>query len=149
MLRLRAGYSAKHEPRMEMTPLLDVIFLLLTFFIYSIVLTVRAQVLPVSLPALTTGQTAQDVKVAGITVDARGDLFLNRQPVTRQELEARLGELSRQPEPPAFYLAIDAEQGQVDRGPLLIELIELLRKLKIENVNIVGAPGGTGEANPK
>lgn len=141
MLRLRTHYSTTHEPRMEMTPLLDVIFLLLTFFIYSIVLTVRAQVMPVKLPALTTGQTAgDDVKVAGVTVDAKGGLFLNRQPVTHQELEAKLGELARQPQPPAFYLAIDAGQGEIDRGPLLIEMIELFRKLRIDNLNIVGAP---------
>jgi biopolymer transport protein ExbD len=125
---------------MEMTPLLDVIFLLLTFFIYSIVFTVRAQVMPVKLPALTTGQRAADAKIAGITVDRAGKLFLNQKPVTREELESGLRALATQEKPPTFYLAVDAEQGQVDRGPLLIEMIELFRKLKIENLNIVGAP---------
>ena len=129
-----------HEPRVEMTPLLDVIFLLLTFFIYSLVVTVRAQVLPVKLPALTTGETAADVKIAGITVDHKGDLFLNREPVSRVELETRLRELAAQADPPAFYLAVDAEPGQVDRGPILIDMIELLRKLKIEDLSIVGSP---------
>ena len=140
MLRPRLRYSPTHEPRVEMTPLLDVIFLLLTFFIYSIVLTVRAQVLPVQLPALTTGETARDVRIAGVTVDRAGKFFLNREPVMRDELERRLRELAAEPQPPAFYLAIDAEPGVVDRGPILIEMIELFRRLNIHNVNIVGSP---------
>jgi biopolymer transport protein ExbD len=140
MARPRTQYAPAHEPRVEMTPLLDVIFLLLTFFIYSLVVTVRAQVLPVKLPALVTGETAADARIAGITVDGAGRLFLNQQPVTRAELKDQLRLLAGGPQPPAFYIAIDAQPGEVDRGPLLIDMIELFRKLKIEDLNIVGAP---------
>ena len=42
-------------PRVEMMPLIDVVFLLLTFFIYSFVMMVRAEVLPVVLTPLGTG----------------------------------------------------------------------------------------------
>ena len=38
-----------HDTRVEMMPLIDVGFLLLTFFIYAMVLMVRAEVLPVPL----------------------------------------------------------------------------------------------------
>src|SRR5690606_8300025 len=49
-------FVRRHDlaPRMEMIPLIDVIFLLLTFFIYSLALMVQAQVLPVALPPITT-----------------------------------------------------------------------------------------------
>lgn len=130
----RHGY----EPRMEMTPLLDVIFLLLTFFIYSMVLTVRAQVLPVTLPAITAGEVPADAQIAGITVDAAGQLFLNRKPITREELEASLKELSEREKPPAVFIALEAGSDAVDRGPIFIDLIDTMRRLGIENFNVVG-----------
>ena len=131
-----------------MTPLLDVIFLLLTFFIFALVVTVQAQVLPIRLPELTTGETARDAKIAGVTVDGSGNLFLNREPVTRQQLRERLKELAALPQPPAFYLAIDAGEGEVDRGPILIEAIEMFRSLGIKNLNIVGQPRARAEERP-
>jgi len=42
MRRLIRSNSDDWAPRIEMTPLLDVVFLLLTFFIFSLVLMVRA-----------------------------------------------------------------------------------------------------------
>jgi biopolymer transport protein ExbD len=143
MLRQRLRYADTHQPRVEMTPLLDVIFLLLTFFIYSIVLTVRAQVLPVKLPALSTGEIAQGVQIAGITVDLGGRFYLNQQLVTRTELEARLQEMAARPDPPRFFLAVDAQSGSIDRAPILLEMIEMLRRLKIEDFSIVGRPAVT------
>ena len=129
---------------MEMAPLLDVIFLLLTFFIYSFVLTVRAEVLPVNLPSLSAGQAAADREIAGITIGRGGGVFLNRKPITRRGLERRLAEWADRPEPPAIFLALDTEAGGVDRGPILIDLIDTLRRLGIEEFQIVGRPGPNG-----
>ena len=46
---MRPLRRSEHETRVEMMPLIDVVFLLLTFFIYAMVLMVRAEVLPVPL----------------------------------------------------------------------------------------------------
>lgn len=131
-------HSQGFEPRVEMTPLMDVVFLLLTFFIYSIVMTVKANVMPVSLPTLTTGQEAKDHNIAGVTVDRAGHFFLNRNQVSRDQLEEELSKLSQQDPAPQFFLAVESAAGEVDRGPLLIELIEMFRRLKIEKFSIVG-----------
>ena len=80
--------------RVEMLPLIDVVFLLLTFFIYSMVVMVRAEVLPVTLNPLATGAPATPDQVQAITVDHAGNLFLNRQPVGRDNLDVRLAELA-------------------------------------------------------
>ena len=39
------------EPRLELTPLIDVVFLLLTFFVFAMVLSARLEVTDVRLPA--------------------------------------------------------------------------------------------------
>ena len=128
------------EPRIELTPLLDVIFLLLIFFIYALVLTVEAEVLPVRLPSLGSAEAAERAEIAAITLDADGDIFLNREPVTRDELEATLRDLALQPNPPQVFVAI-SEEGNVDRGPAFVQLVDLVRQAGFEQVNIVGQPG--------
>jgi len=127
------------SPRIEMMPLIDVIFLLLTFFIYSMILMVRAEVLPVKLMTLQTGKQATPTQVQAITIDGSGDLFFNRKPISEVELDQRLRELAQQTDPISLYLAMEA-QGSTDRGPTLIRLIDQIREAGIEDFVIVGQP---------
>ncbi len=128
------------EPRIELTPLLDVIFLLLIFFIYALVLTVEAEVLPVRLPSLGSAEAAERAEIAAITLDADGEVFLNRRPTPRDELKSTLRGLALQPNPPQVFVAI-SEEGNVDRGPAFVRLVDLVREVGFEQVNIVGRPG--------
>ena len=137
------------SPRVEIMPLIDVIFLLLTFFIYSLISMVRAEVLPVQLQALTTGEQAEPAVVVAVTIDAQGGLYLNRAPIDRGALDQRLSQIAQSENKPRLFLAMedtgDVEPGAagvVDRGPLLIELIERVRKAGIEDFSIVGDRAG-------
>lgn len=132
--------TALPEPRIEMAPLLDVIFLLLTFFIYSLVMTVRASVLPINLPNLTTGEATDSAKIATITVDAAGRFYFNGDAITWGDLEAKIKSIAALDEPPAVFLALDTAASDVDRGPILIDMIELMRKHGVKQFNIVGQP---------
>lgn len=60
------------EVRLEMTPLMDVIFLLLTFFVFSLVMMIRADVLGVTLPRLATGVNARTGPSITVTVARDG-----------------------------------------------------------------------------
>lgn len=137
-MKRHAVASTAYEPRIEMTPLLDVIFLLLTFFMYSLVLTVRAQVLPVNLPTLTAGQVPAEAEIAAITVDAAGKFYLNTKPMNFDTLKQQLADLGKQTKPPVVFIALDAKAGDVDRGPSLIRLIDTLRTVGLPNFYIVG-----------
>lgn len=129
----------KYVPRVEMTPLIDVIFLLLTFFIYSWLLTVHAEVLPVKLTTLASGKPAEAAMLKVVNIDGHGHLFLNREPVSAEALGRMMAEVARQSPRPRIFLAMEA-QGQTDRGPLFLEVIELLRQAGIDDFVIVGQP---------
>ncbi len=134
MLRVRRH---DHSPRVELLPLIDVVFLLLTFFIYSLILTVRADILPVSLVPVGGGEQAEPGRAAALTIDADGRIFLDRDPVAMDALAARLEAFAAQADRPPLFVALE-EDGRTDRGPLLVKLIELLRNAGITDVSVVG-----------
>ncbi len=136
MRRLR---TTSREPRIEMTPMIDVVFLLLTFFIFSMVLMVRARVLDVSLPSFEAGSGATRSDAITLSVDAQGALFVDGQPVERDELIDAI-EAKRIDHPSAvLYLAADTRGTTGD----LLGLIDLLAKADITDFQLIGSPPQT------
>jgi len=100
----------------------------------------RAQVLPVTLTTVTAGEQAtRDRGFDVITIDATGAIYLNRELVPLDGLNAKLAELIVRTEKRRLFIAMEA-QGDTDRGPLLIDLIERIRTAGIEDFAIVGQP---------
>ena len=126
------------SPRVEIVPLIDVIFLLLTFFIYSMVVMVHANVLPVDLTPLAAGATEPSRDVQVVTIDRDGKFYFNRKPVDAAMLDERLAAMSKVSDQ-TLFLGLEAV-GRVDRGPLLVTLIERTQAAGVTNIVIVGNP---------
>jgi biopolymer transport protein ExbD len=77
------------SPRIEMLPLIDVVFLLLAVFIYAMLSMAVHRALPVALPASSTAQPDQSTPLS-ITVEADGDIFVDKAPVALADLTAVL-----------------------------------------------------------
>ena len=98
-VRLRTTLT---EPRLEMTPLLDVVFLLLTFFAFAMLVMVRADVVDVDLPVIDpSGTTASGPApiVVSLTDDDRTAVngeFLDNEAVPEAVTKA----VAEQPEAP-------------------------------------------------
>ncbi len=136
MLRLR---RSTWDTRVEMAPLLDIVFLLLTFFIYAFLLMVRVDFVPMELRAFESGVAATPVPAATISIDLDGALFLDRVRVDPPELVPAIkGRLAEEPRT-VLYLAIADGIGNVDRTPRLLEVWDELQSAGI-NVNLVGKP---------
>ncbi len=144
MLSLR---RSTHEPRIEIMPLIDVIFLLLTFFIYAMVLMVRADLVPMELPSFDAGSPAEPAPAITISIDAAGDLFLDRDPVNLTDLPARLLTAVEQQPDTIVYIAADA-QGDEDRLPVFLELYDQLAREGLD-IRLVGAPKEPAAAAPE
>lgn len=76
-------------PQINIVPMIDVVFAILTFFIMSSLFLTKSEGLPVNLPKAQTAQSQQQSKIA-VTVDEQGKVFLNRQPTTVQDLPAKV-----------------------------------------------------------
>jgi biopolymer transport protein ExbD len=75
--------------QINIVPMIDVIFAILTFFIMSTLFLTRSEGLPVNLPEASTAE-AQASEQLVVTLDKAGTLALNRQPI---QLEALISEV--------------------------------------------------------
>ena len=127
-MRLSSGYEDKRA-RVEMLPLIDVVFLLLVFFIYAMLSMVVHRGLKVDLPSVGNSSLEQSDYIS-ITIDAGNNLFLNEEPVKAGGLAARVLALRGGESKPVF---INGDQ-KADLG-LAIELLDDLKKAGIEEVS--------------
>ncbi|MCX7594809.1 MAG: biopolymer transporter ExbD [Fischerella sp.] len=79
---MRLQDEAEIPPQINIVPMIDVIFAILTFFIMSTLFLTRSEGLPVNLPKAATSKAQQVPTKITITVDAQGKISLNRKPTT-------------------------------------------------------------------
>lgn len=127
-MKLRSGYETK-KARVEMLPLIDVVFLLLVFFIYAMVSMVLHRGLTVDLPAAGTAALETGDYVS-ISIDAQNALYLNGEAVEAEGLAARVLALRKDSKQPVF---IEGD-AQADLGRA-IQLLDDLKKNGIEEVS--------------
>ncbi|MEH2381822.1 MAG: biopolymer transporter ExbD [Nostoc sp.] len=77
-------------PFINVVPLIDVMFALLTFFIMSTLFLTRSEGLPVNLPKAATAKEQQIPTKITITVDEKGQISLNRDPIAVNDLAAKV-----------------------------------------------------------
>ncbi|MBD2385762.1 ExbD/TolR family protein [Cylindrospermum sp. FACHB-282] len=68
--------------QINIVPMIDVIFAILTFFIMSTLFLTRSEGLPVNLPKAATANQQQVATKITVTVDPQGQVSLNRKPTT-------------------------------------------------------------------
>ena len=74
-------------PRVDITPLIDVVFLMLIFFMVSTTFDKQTQ-LKVELPSATTTDTSEKpVEKIEITIDAKGDFYVNERELVKHDAE--------------------------------------------------------------
>lgn len=71
--------------QINIVPMIDVIFAILTFFIISTLFLTRSEGLPVNLPQSDTAESQQQTKIV-VTVDESGDISLNQESIQLDEL---------------------------------------------------------------
>jgi biopolymer transport protein ExbD len=86
---MRIARKASEKARIEIIPMIDVIFFLLVFFMVSTLSMTINRGLPVNLPTAATSQ--KDVREnVSLTVMQDGKIFLNKEPVTLQDMGPRV-----------------------------------------------------------
>jgi biopolymer transport protein ExbD len=79
--------------RIEIIPLIDIIFFLLATFVMVSLSMVKSRGIRVSLPAAATSEAQEARDFVSIGIDGAGVVFWEREAVTREELSGRLQRL--------------------------------------------------------
>lgn len=140
-----------------MAPIIDVVFLLLTFFVFSLVLLSRVSVVDLDLPAMGSGEQRQGPEAIVVAVDSEGMVYVDGEPVGPASAQgeplaestrtALLGAISlaagpgtqpdSQPDTqPTIRLEVD-ERGV---SGALLRVLDALRTQGYEAVELVGTP---------
>lgn len=114
----------------ELTPLIDVVFLLLIFFMVSSVFKKEELALLLSLPKTEEGKTESAAKET-ITIELTGEkIALNGKNSTIEDLSESLADSSKKS---LVNLRVDGEV----KYQRLVKVLDILQKLKLENLSLI------------
>ncbi|TAD79434.1 MAG: biopolymer transporter ExbD [Oscillatoriales cyanobacterium] len=132
--------SQDQEIRIEIVPLIDVIFCILTFFILAAIGLTRQQAIGVDLPQASTGQT-QMRKLAMVTLSPSGQLYFQQSPVTKDMLIVQL-QAFKQAQPDGMIVLYASQSAFYSN---VVAVLDLLRSVGGDRVALATLPSG---ANP-
>ncbi|MBM9513773.1 ExbD/TolR family protein [Desulfogranum marinum] len=103
---MKLAHTRNKPARIEMLPLIDIVFLLLVFFIYAMLSMAVHHGLQLDLPQSTQATTTEESPISlSITNGKTGiEFFLNQQPLTQVELHQRLTDIARDKDNPQLLV---------------------------------------------
>ncbi len=135
--RLWQDENKDSNVKIELLPLIDVIFCILTFFIIAAVNFSRQQAISLDLPSAKTA-TPQIRDLLIVSIDDTGQLYVEQQPVTRSLLSARLKDYNANH--PNGRMVLYAAKNSTYRE--VIEVLDLLRQVGGDRVALATVPTG-------
>lgn len=121
----------REKPQIILTNLIDVILLLVFFFMITSSFAKDQRQIPVNVPTAQSGATL-DENVVSLQVSENGHIFLSGQEITLAELGTRLPEVLR--DSPGTSIVVEADQ-QVDYGKI-IGLLDVVRQAGGSNIGL-------------
>jgi biopolymer transport protein ExbD len=133
-MKVASGYLGIKKPRIEMLPLIDIVFLLLVFFIYAMLSMAVHRSLPVSLPVSSTTEIHTELNLT-VTVNYSGEIFLDSKKVSLDELQALLLE-KMQNETDTGSVQVDLFADKTLSYQELYRVLDIIRTAGISNVSL-------------
>lgn len=124
--------QAENQPYddINVTPMLDLAYVLLVIFI--IMTTASVQGVKVDLPKSQTAASLAKPQTKAVTINERGDVFLDAYPVTMELLEQRLAQLKAGN--PAQPIVVKGD-ARVQYAKVM-EVLEMMKKLDITEIGL-------------
>jgi len=134
-LRLWQNDNSDREVRIELVPLIDVIFCILIFFILAAVGLSRQQAINLNLPKASTGKP-QMREMLIVSLDDLGQVYIEQQIVTRTQLSQEIKNYHQSN--PNGLMVLHAAQNATYRE--VVEVLDLLREVGGDRVALATLP---------
>lgn len=140
---IRLQLRPRKKARIEIIPLIDVIFFLLATFVLFTLSLNRIQSVPVDLPFASQTppeQPEQPKDMLTIQVSDQGNVYWNRELIDIDEVPARLEQWKKQVQLPRVLVAGDDRA----RWGVTVQVLDEVRKAKIEKISMETRTRPTG-----
>jgi biopolymer transport protein ExbD len=129
-VKLGSKLPQDHEARIEIIPLIDIMFFLLAAFMLVSLSMVNLKSVKVNLPTATTATPDSKKDFLNISIDRTGAIFLDKQPVGPNELVQQLTAIQRTNSAVRVFISGDQDARHGD----IIAALDLVRATGIEKV---------------
>lgn len=134
---------ARKKARIEIIPLIDVIFFLLATFVLFTLSLNRIESVPVDLPVAAPPSSTPPNPNDNVTIQVSGDgaIFWNKELIDMNEVPSRLAFFKTQTEDPRILIAGDEKA----RFGLTVEVLDEVRKAGIQKFSVETRTRPTGK----
>ncbi|AKG22515.1 ExbD/TolR family protein [Calothrix sp. 336/3] len=141
-------HTPVEEAQVQIIPLIDVIFCILTFFLLAALQFTRQQAINIDLPKATSGTATVtsnqgNRQILPVTIDAVGQTYVEKQPVQKEQLTEILKKYLQ--ENPQGVLVLNASRSATYND--VVELLDILRQVGGDRVSLGIIPGSSQSTN--
>ena len=132
---------AENEARIEIVPLIDIMFFLLAAFMLVSLSMVNQRNIKVNLPTATAATPETKRNLVNISIDKAGVAYVEGKPIGNNELVGALTALQKTNSDPRIFVSGDREARHGD----VIRVLDLVRSTGIEKIAFeIREPAGGG-----
>jgi biopolymer transport protein ExbD len=128
---MKVNQHPDRKVRIEMLPLIDIVFLLLVFFIYAMLSMAVHRALPVVLPSSTSAEVAKTMAVS-VTVKSDGTIYVDRERVVLGSLAGVLKRRTEGGKDPGVLLFADRSLSY----QILFQVLDQIRAAGLERISL-------------
>jgi biopolymer transport protein ExbD len=121
--------------QINIVPMIDVVFAILTFLIVSSLSLSKSQGLPVNLPKASTSQVQDSPAKITVTLDAQGKFMVDKKLVNLDQIESTVRQVMGSN--PSALIVLNADKS-VNHGNV-VEVMDRLRRIKGAKLGIATA----------
>jgi biopolymer transport protein ExbD len=137
-MKINTG-NTNSEPRIELIPLIDVIFCILTFFLLAGLQVARQQAISVDIPKATTGTPAAR-ELLMVSLNESGQVFLEQQPMLSPNQLTETVKKYHRSRPNSSIVLYAAKQVSYNK---VVETLDSLRSVAGDRVALATLPSNT------
>ena len=136
------------QARIEILPLIDIVFLLLVFFIYAMLSMAVHRGMPVDLPASATAEIDKTLTLS-VTIRADGVIFLDKAAAPLDDLKAMIETRARAANKPAGELGVQLFADQTVPYQRVFDVLDQIRLAGLSRISLQAVGADTDGAEEK
>jgi biopolymer transport protein ExbD len=136
--------NTDQSPHIDLVPLIDVIFCILTFFLLAGLQVSRQQAIGIDIPKATSG-TPSARELLMVTLNDAGQIFLEQQPMVSSGQLVETVKQYRQAKPNSSIVLYAAKQVSYDK---VVEVLDVLRGVAGDRVALATLPNDAVAPTP-